>query len=140
VNAIGAQRLGIIADALHLALCQSVPPGPAQEPVIRVFAACPKDWDAEFTLLCRGAFLVTSSMQNGRIDFVEIESQLGGECRLRNPWPDTEVTLYSNGEKWRNMEGSLLRFDTCEDQIITAVPQGRSPGQFKRVILGRNKQ
>jgi len=136
VNAIGAQRLGIVADAVHLALCQSIPPGPAQDPVIRVFAAWPREWDAEFTLLCRRGFLVTSSMQNGKIEFFEIKSQLGGECRLRNPWPKAEVTLYRDGKKWKNVEGSLFSFQTSGNQIFLLVPKGVFPSQFKRVIPG----
>ena len=67
------------------------PPGPAREPVIRVFPAWPKEWDAAFTLLARGAFLVGSSMKAGKIESVRIESQAGGECRLRNPWPGATV-------------------------------------------------
>ena len=136
INAIGVQRLGIVADALHLALCQSVPPGSGQDTVIRVFAAWPRDWDAAFTLLCRGGFLVTSSMQSGRIEFVEIKSQVGGQCRLRNPWPDTEVTLYRDGSKWKDVRGALLKFETDRDQIFVVVPKGVPPSQFKRVILG----
>ena len=135
VNALGAQRLGLAGDALHLALCQSVPPGPGQDAVIRVFPAWPKDWNAQYTLLCRGAFLVTSSMQKGQIEFVEIKSQLGGECRLRNPWGEAEVTLYRDGRKWKNMMGSLLKFETRKNQVFVIVPKGFSPSQFKRVVL-----
>jgi hypothetical protein len=138
VNAIGVQRLGIISDALHLALCQSVPPGPGQESVIRVFAAWPKDWDAEYTLLCRGGFLVTSSMQKGQIEFVEVNSQLVGECRLRNPWGVDEVTLYRDGKKWKNMDGPLLIFQTRKNQVFVVVPKGSSPAQFKRMVLEKN--
>ena len=151
VNAIGAQRLGLASDALQLALCQSVPGGPAQDAVIRVFPAWPKDWDAEYTLLCRGGFLVTSSMQKGQIEFVEIKSLVGGECRLRNPWPGAEVTLYRDGGKWKgapaakkygwepkDMDGSLLKFETVKDQIFVVVPKGCSPSQFRRVVLGKN--
>jgi len=137
VNAIGAQRLGIVTDALQLALCQSVPPGPGCEPVIRVFAAWPKDWDAEYTLLCRGGFLVTSSMQDGRIEFVEVKSQLGGECRLRNPWPDTQVTLYRDERRWKDMRGSLFRFETDKDQVFVLVPKDISPWQLKTMVLGK---
>jgi hypothetical protein len=137
VNAIGVQRLGLAAEALHLALCQSVPPGPAQDSVIRLFAAWPKDWDAAYTLLCRGGFLVTSSIQDGQIEFVQIKSQLGGQCRLRNPWPDAEVTLFRDGKNWMNMKGSLLRFETDRNQVLVIVPKGVSQRQYKRVILGR---
>ncbi|HMJ61938.1 MAG TPA: hypothetical protein VK493_09260, partial [Bryobacteraceae bacterium] len=45
-QALDAQRLGRAAEALHLALLQSAPPGPGEESVIRLFAACPKEWNA----------------------------------------------------------------------------------------------
>jgi hypothetical protein len=137
VNAIGVQRLGIVADALQLALCQSVPPRPVQDSVIRVFAAWPREWNAAYTLLCRGGFLVTSSIRDGHIEFVEIKSRAGGQCRLRNPWPETEVGLYRNGSKWKDMQGSLLKFETDKDQVFVLVAKGISPWQFKRVILAR---
>lgn len=48
--------------------------------------------------------------ERGRIDFVEIQSQVGSECRLRNPWPDAALTLYRNGKKAEDLSGSLLAF------------------------------
>jgi len=128
---------GRASEALQLALCQSVPASPGEETVIRVFPAWPKEWDAEYTLLCRGGFLVTSSMQKGQIEFVEIQSQFGGECRLRNPWGNDEVTLYRGGREWKNMYGSLLKFNTREGENIVMVKRGSSPDKFKRVILGK---
>jgi len=139
IQAIGVERLGRASEVLQLALCQSVPAGPGKEPITRVFPAWPRDWDAEYTLLCRGGFLVTSSMQKGQIEFVEVKSQLGGEYRLRNPWGEVEVTLYRGGKKWKNMDGSLLKFKTCKGENIVVVKRGSSPDQFKRVILGNVK-
>ena len=118
------QRLGRAADTLHNALCQSVPAGPGKEPVIRVFPAWPKEWDAAFTLLARGAFLVSSSMTAGKIEFVQIQSQVGGECRLRNPWPDGAATLYRNSNKAEDLSGSLLTFPTSKGETISLVPKG----------------
>jgi hypothetical protein len=118
------QRLGRAADTLHNALCQSVPAGPGKAPVIRVFPAWPKEWDAAFALLARGGFLVSSSMTAGKIEFVEIKSQVGGECRLRNPWPDTTVALYRNGTKAEDLSGSLLAFLTSKGEVVNIVPKG----------------
>ena len=50
-QATSAQRLGRAADVLHNALLQSVGAGPAEPPVIRVFPAWPRTWDAAYTLL-----------------------------------------------------------------------------------------
>jgi len=123
----GAERLGNASDALHTALCGDLPAGPAQPSVIRVFQAWPKSWDAKFKLLCRGGFLVSSEMSNGKIPFVQIESQLGGECRLRNPWTDSSVTLYRNGQKSKSLHDSLLTFQTSEGENIVVVPAGTEP-------------
>jgi len=132
----GLQRLGRAADALHNALCQSVPAEAGGEPIIRVFTAWPASWDAAFTLLARGAFLVSSSMKNGHIDFIAIQPLVGGECKLRNPWGQKiKVTLYRNGMDWKKMEGSLLKFDTRKGQNVVIVREGVSPEQFKRTIL-----
>jgi hypothetical protein len=127
VQTTSAQRLGNAADALHNALCQSLPPGPGQPAVIRVFASWPGEWDAAFTLLCRGGFRVTSAMQEGKVEFVEVISPLGGECRLRNPWGDDEVMFFRNGKKVESLTGSLLRFDTAKGETLVVVPKGLTP-------------
>jgi hypothetical protein len=135
VQTTGLQRIGRAADALHTALCQSVPAEPGGESVIRVFPAWPREWDATFMLLARGAFLVSSSMENERIEFVEVQPQVGGQCSLRNPWGDrAKVTLYRNGTIWKEMKGSLLKFDTHKGQNIVIVPESESPDWLKRTI------
>jgi hypothetical protein len=133
-QATDAQALGRASEALHLALLQSNPPDPAEPPVIRVFPAWPKDWDASFTLLARGAFLVTSSFRNGKPEFVELHSQAGTECRLRNPWGDAAVTLYRNGSKSETARGTMLRFPTRQDERILVVPAGTPPEGLRRKI------
>ena len=101
-QALDAQRLGRAAEALHLALLQSNPPAPAQEPVIQFFPAWPKGWDASFRLSARGGFLVTASIRNGDVQSVELLSQVGGSCQVRNPWT-----------------GALQRFSTRPGERIT---------------------
>jgi len=133
-QAMSAEDLGRAADALHLALCQAAPPGPAGEAVLHVFGAWPRDWDAAFTLLARGAFLVTSSMRKGRIEFVRIKSLAGAECRLRNPWPENELTIYSGGTKWKDADGSLITFETQKDQSYLIVPKGTSLTRLHRTL------
>ena len=44
--------------------------------------------------------------------FVEIQSQSGGDCVIRNPWLDTTVTLERNGAGAEDLSGALLRFST----------------------------
>jgi len=134
VNCVSAERLGLAAHGLQLALCQSVPPGPAGAPVIRLFEAWPGKWDAAFKLLCRGAFVVSSSIRNGTVEFVEIEPQRGGVCRLRNPWPAQRPVLYRDGEKAQMPEGDLLELQTRAGQKLLIVPEGCTPEKLKRVV------
>ena len=102
------------------------------EPIIRVFPAWPKEWDADFTLLARGAFLVSASIAKGDTKAVEIESKAGGECRLRNPWgADAKVTVYRNGERRETIAGSLLRIPTTRGEIVTIVPENAQRPQRK---------
>jgi len=115
------QRLGRAADTLHNALCQSVGAGPAEAPVIRVFPAWPKDWDAAFSLLARGGFTVESAMRNGEIEFVGIQSRMGGECRVRNPWAGP-VTIYRQNTVWLQLNGSLLKFETSAGEEFLLRP------------------
>jgi len=133
-QAMSAEDLGMAADALHLALCQAAPPGPAGETVLNLFGAWPRDWDAAFTLLARGAFLVTSSMQKGRIEFVRIKSLAGAECRLRNPWPQNELTIYADGKKLLDADGTLITFETQKDQSYLIVPKGTSPTELQQTL------
>jgi hypothetical protein len=135
INAIGAENLGNAAYALQEALCQSNPPKSGEDAVIRVFPAWPSGWDAQYKLLCRGGFLVTSSRQHGDIEFVEIDSQAGGVCRIRNPWDSGEqVVIHKNGRRWKKMSGSLLSFKTNKDDQLILVKANTSPEQYKRVI------
>ena len=118
-QALDAQRLGRASEALQLALLQSQPPGPAREPVLRVFPAWPKDWDASFQLRARGAFLVRSSIRAGRIESVEIESLAGARCRLRNPWGEGRLTVQRTGGKTETVKGSLVELATRAGERIT---------------------
>ena len=123
------QRLGNAAHALHAALLQTAAPAPGKDSIIRVFAAWPRPWDAQFTLAARGAFLVSSSMQKGEIEFVEVRSQAGGECRLCNPWPGATMSLYRNGAKAEDLSGAFVKFATRKGEMIVVVPQGVMPVQ-----------
>jgi hypothetical protein len=88
-----------------------------------VFPAWPKEWDAEYSLLARGAFIVRSSIAGGRVRDVELLSQAGAECRLRNPWGERQVSLMRDGAKAETLSGSLLTFATRKGEKIV-VSQG----------------
>jgi hypothetical protein len=120
-QALDAERLGRASEALHLALLQSNPPAPGEDPILHLFPAWPKEWNARFTLAARGGFVVTASMQHGRIESLELQSQAGAECRLRNPF-DGSVVLHRDGRKAEILQGSLLRFATRKGERIAIGP------------------
>ncbi len=117
-DGITVQGYGIFSDALQQALCQSIAPSPGAEPVIRIFPAWPRDWDAQFKLLCKGGFLVSASMEETCIGEVRIESQLGGTCRIRNPWFPEAVAMTKNGQVMESCAESLLVFETEQGDCV----------------------
>ena len=117
------QRLGNAANALHAALLQTAPPAPGKDSIIRVFPAWPQEWDAQFTLAARGAFLIGSLIRKGRIELVQVTSQAGSTCRLVNPWPGRPVNLYRNGTRAETLSGELLTFATKKGETIVATPE-----------------
>lgn len=121
-QAFDAQRLGRAAEALQIALLNSGPPGPAEDPAIRLFAAWPPEWEATFTLRARGAFVVTASQKDGRIGEVEILSEAGAPLRLHNPWGDREITVQRDGRAAEKVRGSLLTMPTKPGERLRLAP------------------
>ena len=128
-GAIECERLGMLSQTLHLSLLQSVPPSPDAEPVNYLFPAWPREWDAQFTLAARNAFLISASLRNGRIEFVAIQSRKGGTCRVENPWNQSEVKLYRDGKEVGAVSGQLLAIATAAGDTITLVPKGSAPSR-----------
>ena len=120
-QALDAQRLGRAADALQLSLLSSQPPGPAREPILRLLPAWPKEWDASFRLLARGAFVVTASARGGKVETLDIESLAGARCRLRNPWGGTRLVLRRTGGD-ETLEGALVEFSTAKGERVSILP------------------
>ena len=126
-GAIDAEHIGGLSGGIHSSLCDSTPPTPAGEPVIRLFSTWPKDWNADFRLLARGAFWVSSSQRDGRVRFVQIESHSGRACLLENPWPDAAVTLQRAGKRSEELNGEMLQFATAKGETILMFPAAEKP-------------
>ncbi|MBO9594355.1 MAG: glycoside hydrolase [Niabella sp.] len=129
------QRIGRAADALHLALCQSAPPAPGGNPVIRVFPAWPKAWDAQFSLLCRGNVMTAASIKKGTIEFVALVSNAGETCRVQNPWPGKAVAIYKNGRRFQTLKGGLLVVQTKAKDQLLLIPAGMDPAKLSLNVL-----
>ena len=67
---------------------------------IRLFPNWPKDKDAEFhNLRSAGAFLVSASLREGRVDKVKIVSETGGLLKIVLPWEGTGTVTNRDGKK-----------------------------------------
>ncbi|HEY3453417.1 MAG TPA: hypothetical protein VGK64_02370, partial [Bryobacteraceae bacterium] len=132
-GAIDAEHIGGLTSGIHSSLLNNGASA-GEDPILEVFPAWPSDWDAEFRLLAAGAFHVTSAKRNGKVEFVQIESQAGAPCKLRNPWGESKVTLYRNGVKAENLSGTLLDFRTTRGETIVVAPSGTALTQFRRSI------
>ncbi|MEE2834177.1 MAG: DUF5703 domain-containing protein [Candidatus Latescibacterota bacterium] len=131
-QAASVEHLGLLTTTLQEALLQSVSPRPGEPETISVFPAWPDQWDASFRLLARGGFLVTSSMRDGEVEFVEVQSRLGETCRLRNPW-DGSGAVVQDGGGARQLADSTLCFDTRAGVNYRLLPAGR-PEPVQRSI------
>jgi hypothetical protein len=130
-GAIDAEHIGGLASGIHSSLLLNTAAN-VEAPVLQVFPEWPRDWEAEYRLLAPGAFIVTASMRNGKVDFVELQSQAGSQCRLRNPWGEAAVTLYRNGRKAEDLSSGLLVFGTAKGEDIVIAPKGASLDALKR--------
>jgi len=80
--------------------------------IIHLFPAIPADWkDVSFsTLRTVGAFLVSAEQKDGKVEKIEIISEMGGVCKLKNlfgldqykikySWNGTLISLRLNFQK-----------------------------------------
>jgi hypothetical protein len=130
-GAIDAEHIAGLAAGIHTTMLSSDSETTDGEPILKIISDWPKDWDAAFTLRARGAFIVSSAQENGKIPFVEIQSLAGSHCTLQNPWGETAVTLYRNGKKAEDLSGTLIKFPTTKDEHIVMVPGNSIPQKMK---------
>ncbi len=135
---ITMEGLGRSAHNTQLALLQSVAAGPGLDPVIRVFPAWPTEWDACFKLAARRGFVVSSALKNKNILFVEIYSNLGERCRIRNPWAKKKVVLFKNDSQkgWIKHTFSIttlgiIEFNTLPGTHFILLPEGILPEKIQ---------
>jgi alpha-L-fucosidase 2 len=130
----------------------------SHEGKIRIFPAVPDNWATAFTLLARGAFVVSSEItKNGTIPGVHIASRKGNICRMVNPWPGTELSVLHMGKqekriKYKTEERNVVSFKTVAGDTYLIVPKGKedtlkqtvyesspnqSPKMFYEAALGK---
>jgi alpha-L-fucosidase 2 len=109
----GIETLSAVPMTINEMLLQSY------EGVIRIFPNWNHAKDASFSKLrAYGAFVISSSLQKGRIEFVNIQSEKGRTCVMENPWPGKTVQLIRNGKKAALLSGNRFSFPTKENEVI----------------------
>jgi hypothetical protein len=132
-TAASVEHLGLLTTTLQESLVQSVAPRPGEPEIIRVFPAWPPEWEASFRLLARGGFVVSSEITVGTVTFVDIDSRLGEECRIRNPWGGPCLVREASGAL-QECEGEIIVFPTTRGQKYSLLPASsttlprRAPG------------
>lgn len=82
--------------------------------VVTLFPAIPADWqEINFTnLRTEGAFLVSATMGNGKVNKVEVTSEKGGELVLENPFGNDDFT----SDKDYTMNGTIIKLHFAEGE------------------------
>jgi hypothetical protein len=129
-GAIDAEHIAGLSAGIHASLLASAPESATNEEPVKIFAEWPKDWDAAFTLLARGAFVISAAQKGGQVPLVEVVSQTGGQLRLANPWGG-EVTVYRGGRKAEDLSGQMLAVATGKGERIVLTPKGQPVAPVK---------
>lgn len=85
--------------------------------ILHVFPAIPADWkNASFeNLRTEGAFLVSATKEKGLVRKVLIQSEKGGNLKLKNPFGDTPFNCTS---EFKIIENNVISIQTKPDDII----------------------
>jgi hypothetical protein len=88
---------------------------------IRFFPNWPMDKDAEFhNLRAVGAFLVSASLKNGKVNEIRIVSEAGGLLKVILPWSKGGTLRTNNGVK--SIKSALVAIKTEEGETILLKP------------------
>jgi alpha-L-fucosidase 2 len=95
---------------------------------VRVFANWPSGTDARFgDLRAFGAFLVSSDVRAGVVQYIRILSERGLPLALVNPWPSSmTLRLWRNGNDAGTLAGPEFSIPTSPDEVLHVAPDGTS--------------
>jgi hypothetical protein len=109
----GIETLAAVPLTINEMLLQSY------EGIIRIFPNWDHKKNAGFNnLRAYGAFLISSNLKNGAIEYVNLLSEKGRPCIMENPWPGKKVRLTRNNKPAGILEGPAFNFPTKPNEII----------------------
>jgi alpha-L-fucosidase 2 len=117
----GIENLNVTTSGLDEMLLQSF------QNDVKVFADWPANTTAKFgDLLADGDFLISSSIANSTVQYVQAVSQAGGNYVFTNPWPGQSVEYYDNGTDQGTLSGTKITLSTTAGETIDLAPAGTS--------------
>ncbi len=88
--------------------------------IIKLFPCWPPEHDAAFeNLRAWGAFLVSSSISNSVVGVTRIQSEVGGDCVIANPWPGYRVAVSRGEGSQEIVTGENVCLSVEPNQFIT---------------------
>lgn len=130
-NPHGIENCSTVPNTINMMLCMG------HLGVLRVFGVWPRDRDARFgDIRAEGAFLVSSQLAKGQVQYVRILSERGRACVLVNPWPGKAVVLYRDGKQSVTLRGERLKLTTAAGEEILLGPEGTGQAELRRRLAG----
>jgi len=118
-------------EAIHSMLMQG------HEDIIRLFPVWPRERDASFVRLrAKGAFLVSSRLEDGEVQYVRLQSERGGNCVMVNPWPGRSAMWHGTGESAGVVEGGRFALKTVAGETLLLGPEGIPADELRARVLG----
>jgi hypothetical protein len=115
----GVENLNVTTSGLDEMLLQSF------QNDVKVFADWPADTNAKFgDLLAYGDFLVSSSIRDNTVQYIQATSQAGGAFTFTNPWPGHAIAYYANGVFRGTLTGGKITLKTSVGETIDLAPAG----------------
>jgi len=114
----------------------------SHEGVIRLFPAVPQDWKISFTgLRARGAFLVTSEYDKGKVKDTIVESEAGRRLKISNPWPGEKLKVveHPNNSVRYEDSNSVISFATVKGGKYFIAPENYRLGKSCSLITGKKR-
>jgi hypothetical protein len=134
-GAIDCEHLGGLTAGIHSSLLDNKPDDEGREEIEVFSIAWPRSWDCAFELLAHGGFVISSSLKDGQIEFIKIHfSPLSGNCRIKNPWPNTKVNVYRDQAKTELDPVDVLCVAADPGDTLTLVPANRTLDDSTRLI------
>ena len=112
----GTETLAAVPLTINEMLLQSY------EGRVRVFPNWNHQRDASFnTLRAYGAFLVSSRLSGGKVQYVTIHSEKGRDLEIENPWGEKPVVVQRNGKAAESLKGKIFRIQTKPGETLHLV-------------------